>query len=77
MELNTIDLEEDAQDVQFTKYSIDLVYSSYLASQFRVHQYTHFLMILKHEEDAWAQKVEKVMDLMPDYKPILGSMVVL
>jgi hypothetical protein len=69
MELDAIDLEEDVQDMLFTQYSIDSVYSNYVASQYRVRQYTHFLSILKREEEAWAQRVEKAKDLMPNYQP--------
>ncbi|KAG1734557.1 hypothetical protein EDD22DRAFT_960060 [Suillus occidentalis] len=75
MELDAIDLEEDVQDVLFTQYSIDSVYLNYVASQYRVRQYTHFLAILKREEEAWAQRVEKAKDLMPNYQPPLQPLI--
>jgi hypothetical protein len=71
MGLDGVDLEDEAEDSLFTKYSIDTVYSSYLTSRYRVRQYTHFLAILKREEHAWAQKVKKASRLMPDYNPTM------
>jgi hypothetical protein len=71
MGLDGIALQDEEQDTLFTKYSIDTVYSSYLTSRYRVHQYTHFLAILKREEDAWAQRVKKASRLMPDYNPTI------
>jgi hypothetical protein len=70
MALDGIDIEDDEQDTLFTKYSIDSVYSSYLAAQSRVRQYTQLLLLLKREEDAWAQRVMKANCLMPEYKPM-------
>jgi len=69
MMLDGIDVEDDDQDRLFIKFSIDTVCSSYLASRYRVRQYTQLLMILKREEDAWAQRVKKASLLMPDYTP--------
>ncbi|KAG1791055.1 uncharacterized protein HD556DRAFT_1310159 [Suillus plorans] len=69
MMLDGIELEDDEQDSLFTKFSIDTVYSSYLASRYRVRQYTHLLMLLKHEEEAWAQRVKSASRLMPEYVP--------
>ncbi|KAG2130508.1 hypothetical protein BD769DRAFT_1666804 [Suillus cothurnatus] len=69
MSLDGIDVEDDDQDRLFTKFSIDTVYSSYLASRYRVRQYTQLLMLLKREEDAWAQRVKHASRLMPDYIP--------
>ncbi|KAG1733418.1 hypothetical protein EDD22DRAFT_960219 [Suillus occidentalis] len=71
MGLDGVDLEDEAEDSLFTKYSIDTVYSSYLTSRYRVRQYTHFLTILKREEHAWALKVKKASRLMPDYNPTM------
>ncbi|KAG1798708.1 hypothetical protein EV424DRAFT_1546229 [Suillus variegatus] len=70
MALDGIDVEDDEQDTIFTKLSIDSVYSSYLAARTRVRQYTQLLLLLKHEEDAWAQRVTKASCLMPEYKPV-------
>lgn len=70
MALDGIDIEDDEQDTLFTKYSIDSVYSSYLVAQSRVRQYTQLLLLLKREEDAWAQRVTKANCLMPEYKPM-------
>jgi hypothetical protein len=75
MGLNAVDLDDEGSDTLFTQYSIDSVYLSYLASQYRVRQYTHFLTILKREENAWAERVEKAMDLMPDYTPPVARLV--
>lgn len=70
MALDRIDIEDDEQDTLFTKLSIDSVYSSYLTAQTHVCQYTQLLLLLKREEDAWAQRVTKASCLMPEYKPV-------
>ncbi|KIK31931.1 hypothetical protein CY34DRAFT_111177, partial [Suillus luteus UH-Slu-Lm8-n1] len=59
MSLDGIDMEDDEQDVLFAKYSVDSVYLSYMAARNRVRQYTQLLALLKCEEDAWLQRVEK------------------
>ncbi|KAG2053733.1 hypothetical protein BDR06DRAFT_972034 [Suillus hirtellus] len=41
-------------------YSIDMVYSSYLAAQSQVRQYTQFVVILQHSECAWAQRIQEM-----------------
>ncbi|KAG1845734.1 hypothetical protein DFJ58DRAFT_730796 [Suillus subalutaceus] len=69
MALDRIETDDDEQDNLFTMYSIDSVYSSYLAARNRVHQYTKLLMLLKRKEDAWAQRAVKASYLMPEYKP--------
>lgn len=69
MALDGIETPADEQDALFTKLCIETVYSSYLAAQNRVRQYTQFLMLLKREEDAWAQRASRACCLMPDYKP--------
>jgi hypothetical protein len=68
MELDGIDLAEDEEDRLFTQLSVDTVYASYAAAQNRVRQYTQLLMLLKREEDLWAQRVEKARDVLPEYK---------
>ncbi|KAG1830383.1 hypothetical protein EV424DRAFT_1535087 [Suillus variegatus] len=73
MALDRIDIEDDEQDTLFTKLSIDSVYSSYLTAQTHVCQYTQLLLLLKREEDAWAQRVTKASCLMPEYKPVGGA----
>ncbi|KAG1857709.1 hypothetical protein DFJ58DRAFT_840566 [Suillus subalutaceus] len=40
-------------------YSIDTVHSSHLAAKNCVHQYTQFVVLLKHDEDAWAQRLQE------------------
>jgi hypothetical protein len=52
MGLDGIALQDKEQDTLFTKYSIDMVYSSYLTLWYRVRQYTHFLAILKRDRNA-------------------------
>lgn len=68
MGLDGIDLEEDDHDRLFVQLSIDTVYASYTAAQNRVRQYTQLLLLLKREEDLWAQRVEKARDVLPEYK---------
>lgn len=70
MALDGIDIEDNEQDTLFTKLSIDSVYSSYLTARTHVRQYTQLLLLLKREEDAWAQRVTKASCLMPEYKPV-------
>jgi hypothetical protein len=69
MSLDGIDMEEDEEDMLFAKYSVDTVYLSYLAARNRVRQYTQLLALLKREEDAWLQRVEKAKYAVPGYKP--------
>jgi hypothetical protein len=69
MLLDGIDMEDDEQDMQFSKYSVDTVYLSYLAARNRVRQYTQLLALLKREEAAWLQRVEKAKEVLPGYKP--------
>ncbi|KAG1771030.1 hypothetical protein EDD22DRAFT_1047589 [Suillus occidentalis] len=69
MSLDGIDMEDDEQDMLFVKYSVDTVYSSYLAARNRVRQYTQLLALLKREEAAWLQRVEKSKEALPGYKP--------
>jgi hypothetical protein len=71
MSLDGIDMEDDEQDMQFSKYSVDTVYLSYLAARNRVRQYTQLelLALLKREEAAWLQRVEKSKEVLPGYKP--------
>ncbi|KAG2749137.1 hypothetical protein P692DRAFT_20732874 [Suillus brevipes Sb2] len=68
MDLDGIDLPEDDEDRLFTQLSVDTVYASYAAAQNRVRQYTQLLMLLKREEELWAQRVEKARYVMPEYK---------
>jgi hypothetical protein len=69
MSLDGIDMEDDEQDVLFAKYSVDSVYLSYMAARNRVRQYTQLLTLLKREESAWLQRVEKAKYVVPGYKP--------
>ncbi|KAG2085074.1 hypothetical protein BD769DRAFT_1397428 [Suillus cothurnatus] len=57
--LDGIEVEDDEQDV-LLKFATDTVFANYIAAQQRVRQYTQFLIILRREEDAWAQRLEKV-----------------
>jgi hypothetical protein len=66
--LDGIEVEDDEQDV-LLKFTTDTVFANYIAAQQRVRQYTQFLIILRREEDAWAQRLEKVSCIMPDYNP--------
>ncbi|KAG1721912.1 hypothetical protein EDB19DRAFT_1916991 [Suillus lakei] len=59
MSLDGIDMLNDEQDRLFTMYSIDMVHSSYTAAKNRVHQYIQFVVLLKHDEDAWAQRLQE------------------
>ncbi|KAG1789330.1 hypothetical protein EV424DRAFT_1550262 [Suillus variegatus] len=70
MALDGINIEDNEQDTLFTKLSIDSMYSSYLAARTHVRQYTQLLLLLKHEEDAWAQRVTKASCLMLEYKSV-------
>ncbi|KAG2061056.1 hypothetical protein BDR06DRAFT_947559 [Suillus hirtellus] len=69
MSLDGIDMEDDEQDTLFAKYSVDTVYLSYLAARNRVRQYTQLLALLKREENAWLEKVQKAKLAVPGYKP--------
>ncbi|KAG2088259.1 hypothetical protein BD769DRAFT_1396345 [Suillus cothurnatus] len=66
--LDGIEVEDDEQDV-LLKFTTDTVFANYIAAQQRVRQYTQFLIILRREEDAWAQRLEKVSCIMLDYNP--------
>jgi hypothetical protein len=68
MDLDGIDLAEDEEDRLFVQLSVDTVYASYAAAQNRVRQYTQLLMLLKREEELWAQRVEKARYVLPEYK---------
>ncbi|KAG1850823.1 hypothetical protein DFJ58DRAFT_842322 [Suillus subalutaceus] len=68
MDLDGIDLAEDDEDRMFAQLSVDTVYASYAAAQNRVRQYTQLLMLLKREEELWAQRVEKARYVLPEYK---------
>jgi len=68
MELDGIDLEEDEHDRMFIQLSVDTVYASHAAAHNRVIQYTKLLMLLKREEELWAQRVEKARLVLPEYK---------
>lgn len=69
MSLDGIDMEDDEQDTLFAKYSVDTMYLSYLAARNRVRQYTQLLALLKREENAWLEKVQKAKLAVPGYKP--------
>lgn len=69
MSLDGIDMEDDEQDMQFSKFSVDTVYLSYLAARNRARQYIQLLALLKREEPAWLQRVEKSKEVLPGYKP--------
>lgn len=69
MSLDGIDIVNDEQDTLFAKYSVDTVYCSYFAARNRVRQYTQLLALLKREENAWLQRVEKAKYALPGYKP--------
>jgi hypothetical protein len=69
MSLDGINMEDDEQDVLFAKYSVDSVYLSYMAARNRVRQYTQLLALLKREEHAWLQRVQKAKYAVPGYKP--------
>ncbi|KAG1767291.1 hypothetical protein EV702DRAFT_1203769 [Suillus placidus] len=74
MALDDVDSNEDGQDRLFTEFTINTVHTSYAAVQSRVRQYTQLLTLLRHEEDEWAQKVEKANNILPDYKPNTTSL---
>jgi hypothetical protein len=69
MTLDTMEVEDDEHDTLFTKYSIETVYSSYVAATNRVRQYSKFVELLKRDEAAWKQRAERACCLLPDYKP--------
>lgn len=66
--LNGINTWDDDQDL-FIQLSVDTVHASYAAAKNRVLQYTQLLSLLKHEEELWAQRVEKAKGALPEYKP--------
>ncbi|KAG1764882.1 hypothetical protein EV702DRAFT_91604 [Suillus placidus] len=51
-------VEDDEQDILLA-HTIETVSANLTTAQHRVRQYTQFLMILKSEEDAWAQRFQK------------------
>ncbi|KAG1770727.1 hypothetical protein EDD22DRAFT_43374 [Suillus occidentalis] len=59
LSLDGIEMINNEQDDLFAMYSIDTVYSSYLAAKSRVRQYTQFVVLLKRSEEAWAQKLQE------------------
>jgi hypothetical protein len=67
MSLDGLDRDEDDQDRLFIQLSVDTVYASYVAARNRVQQYTQLLILLKREEDLWAQRVEKARVVLPEY----------
>ncbi|KAG1895904.1 uncharacterized protein F5891DRAFT_983911 [Suillus fuscotomentosus] len=58
----------DEQDVLLAN-TVHTVFANYAAVQCQVHQYTHFLTILKREEDMWLQRFQKACSVMPGYEP--------
>ncbi|KAG1718092.1 hypothetical protein EDB19DRAFT_1838628 [Suillus lakei] len=66
--LDKIKVEDNQQDA-LLKCTIDTILSNYIAAQHQVHQYAQYVMILKREEDAWAQRFQKASCAMPDYEP--------
>ncbi|KAG0699958.1 hypothetical protein DFH29DRAFT_1001514 [Suillus ampliporus] len=74
MALDGIKLKEDGEDQLFTQRSIDMVYFSYTTAHNCVLQYTQLLMLLKRDENLWAQRVEKAKGVMPKYKPAWWSL---
>jgi hypothetical protein len=59
LSLDTIDTNNDEQDKLFTMYSINTMHSSHLAAKNCIRQYTQFVALLKHDEDAWAQRLQE------------------
>ncbi|KAG2152591.1 uncharacterized protein EDB93DRAFT_1102922 [Suillus bovinus] len=74
MTLDEMDIQGAEEQTQiFTWHTIDAVYASYAAAQHRVCQYTQLAKIYQLEADDWAVKIEKANHLMPDYKPVWGT----
>jgi hypothetical protein len=69
MALDGINTWDDDQDLLFMQLGVDTVYASYAAAKNHVLQYTQLLCLLKHEEELWAQRVEKAKDTLLEYKP--------
>ncbi|KAG1893759.1 uncharacterized protein F5891DRAFT_985577 [Suillus fuscotomentosus] len=67
--LDEIQGQVDEQDVLLAN-TIHMVFANYAAAQCRVRQYTHFLMILRREEDTWLQRFQKACSVMPGYEPV-------
>jgi hypothetical protein len=65
-------VEDDEQDILLA-HTLETVLANLTAAQYRVRQYTHFLKILKREEDAWAQSFQKASCMMPSYEPARGD----
>jgi division protein CdvB (Snf7/Vps24/ESCRT-III family) len=63
------DVNEQFNNI-FTQYTIDTIFSSYAAAQNRVHQQSAVLHMLQREADEWAQKVQKAIEVLPEYQPI-------
>jgi hypothetical protein len=75
MTLDEIDIQGAEELTQiFTRHTIDAVYASYAAAQHRVRQYTQLAKIYQREADDWAVKIEKAAHMMPDYKPVWGTL---
>jgi hypothetical protein len=55
---------------QFTKHTIDTIFSSYAAVQNRLRHHSQVLLMLQREADEWARKVELAAVLLPEYKPV-------
>lgn len=70
--LSLNDKVEDEQDILLA-HTLETVFANLTAAQYRVRQYTHFLKILKREEDAWAQSFQKASCMMPTYEPARGD----
>ncbi|KAG2109694.1 uncharacterized protein F5147DRAFT_652284 [Suillus discolor] len=66
--LDEIEGQVDEQDVLLVN-TVHTVFANYAAAQCRVRQYTHFLTILKREEDAWLQRFQKACSVMLGYEP--------
>jgi hypothetical protein len=66
----SVDPEEDKHNKIFAQNTVDMVYSSYAAARTRLRLYVHLTHILQQEVDEWAQKVERVGIIIPDYKPV-------
>ncbi|KAG2054251.1 hypothetical protein BDR06DRAFT_1007924 [Suillus hirtellus] len=69
MSVGRIKEQVDEQDILLVR-TIETVFANYGAAQDQVRQYTQFLMILKSEEDAWAERFQEASSVMPGYEPV-------
>jgi len=70
LSIDNVEVDVNEQfDRAYSHYTIDTIFSSYAAAQNRVLQQSEVLHLLQREADEWAKKVQKAIDLMPEYQP--------